>query len=226
VLDDGGTYGKSIAAAFVAAAPSRGVTVVGQDHWQASSSSYTTLFAKAKAAGATCVFLAGEFSSHGAQLIRDKVSVLGPNTGPVKLIAVEGFVGYPELDALPAADGMYLTYPGLTLSSITKHTVGLAFVRDFTGATGGPPVSSYALYGVQALQVVLAAIEKSNGTRESVRSAVFNGPGITIGADKAVLGAAVSIAPTTGDCSLQQVTVQLVKNGTESLYGTVTAPSP
>ena len=86
------------------------------------------------------------------------------------------------------------------------------------------PVSAYSLYGVQALQVVLAAIEKSNGTRESVRSAVFSGAGITIGAEKAMLGAAITISPQTGDCSLRQVTVEVIRGGAEPFTASVTAP--
>jgi branched-chain amino acid transport system substrate-binding protein len=223
VLDDTGTYGKSIAAAFVAAGPALGVAVVGQDHWLRSSSTYADLFSRAKAGGANCVFLAGDYVNNGAQLVKDKVAVLGPNTGAVRTIAVEGFVGYPELDSLPAADGMYLTFPGLPISAITKQPVGRAFVKDYTTAMGTAPISAYSLYGVQALQVVLAAIERSNGTRDSVRSAVFSGAGITIGAEKAMLGAAVSISPESGDCSLRQVTVAVLHGGAESFSTAVTA---
>jgi branched-chain amino acid transport system substrate-binding protein len=224
VLDDTMAYGRSIAAAFVGAAPDRGITVVGQDHWLKSSATYADLFTRAKAAGTNCVFLAGDYVNNGGQLIKDKVAVFGPNTGAVKLIAVEGFVGYPQLDALPSADGMYLTFPGLTIPAITRQPVGKTFVKDFTAVNGTAPASAYALYGVQALQVVLAAIEKSNGTRESIRSAVFAGAGITIGADRAMLGSAISISAQTGDCSLRQVTVQVIRNGAESFSTTVTAP--
>jgi branched-chain amino acid transport system substrate-binding protein len=224
VLDDTGTYGRSIAEAFVAAAPARGVTVVGQDHWLKSASTYADLFSRAKNEGANCVFLAGDYVNNGAQLVKDKVAVLGANTGAVRTIAVEGFVGYPELDSLPAADGMYLTFPGLTISAITRQPVGRSFVKDYTTAKGTAPVSAYSLYGVQALQVVLAAIERSNGTRESVRLAVFSGAGITIGADKAMLGSAVSISSRSGDCSLRQVTVEVIRSGAESFSTAVTAP--
>jgi len=224
VLDDTGVYGRSIAAAFVAAAPGRGVTVVGQDHWLKSAPTYADLFSQAKAGGANCVFLAGDYLSNGAQLVKDKVAALGPNSGPVRMIAVEGFVGHPELDSLPAAEGMYLTFPGLTLPAITRQPVARAFVKDYTTAKGTAPVSAYSLYGVQALQVVLAAIERSNGTRESVRSAVFSGAGITIGAEKAMLGSAITISPQSGDCSLRQVTVGVIRGRAESFSTAVTAP--
>ena len=51
---------------------------------------------------------------------------------------------------------------------------------------------------------------------------MFSGAGITIGADRAMLGSAISISPQTGDCSLRQVTVEVIRNGAESVYATAT----
>ena len=48
-----------------------------------------------KATGADCVYLGGINDNNGEQLIRDKVEVLGPNDGTVKLIGPDGFTGYP-----------------------------------------------------------------------------------------------------------------------------------
>ncbi len=62
---------------------------------------YVNVFGQLKATGADCVVLAGIFDRHGAQLIRDKVAVLGPNSG-VTVLAGDGFIGYPEFDAMPA----------------------------------------------------------------------------------------------------------------------------
>ena len=63
------------------------------------------------------------------------------------------------------------------------------------------------LYGVQALQMILAAIEKSDGTRRGVRDQVFAGAGITIAADRAIIGKTISIDPATGDTNINDVTV-------------------
>ena len=56
---------------------------------------------------------------------------------------------------------------------------------------------------MQALQVILAAIEKSDGTRKGVTDQVFSGAGITIPADIAVLGKEIKIDPATGDVNAQ-----------------------
>ena len=67
-----------------------------------------------------------------------------------------------------------------------------AFIAAYEEKYGMRPRTSYALYGVQALQVILAAIEISDGTRRGVRDAVFTGAGITVPAAKAVLGRAIT----------------------------------
>ena len=49
--------------------------------WDAKQTSYTALFQEAKAAGADCVYLGGIYDNNGGQLVKDKVAVLGDNTG-------------------------------------------------------------------------------------------------------------------------------------------------
>ena len=71
---------------------------------------------------------------------------------------------------------------------------------------------------MQALQVILAAIEKSDGTRKGVRDQVFEGSGISIAADKAIIGKALSIDPASGDVSAKDISVELVKDGKETYF--------
>jgi branched-chain amino acid transport system substrate-binding protein len=80
------------------------------------------------------------------------------------------------------------------------------------------PRTGYALYGVQALQVVLAAIERSDGTRKGVRDQVFEGSGITIAADKAIIGKAVTIDPASGDVNVKDISIEMVKDGRETFH--------
>ena len=113
VLDDTETYGKGVANTFAAEAQKQGITVVGRTSWKKGDANYTALFGQAKAAGADCVFFGGIYDNNGGQLVKDKVAVLGDNT-LVKLIAPDGFTGYPEFNALPQAAGAYLTFAGLS----------------------------------------------------------------------------------------------------------------
>ena len=77
-------------------------------------------------------------------------------------------------------------------------------------------MSSFALYGVAAAQVILAAIEKSDGTRKGVTDAVFTGEGITIPADKSLTGKEIKIDTASGDITSQDVSILQMKGGKET----------
>src|SRR5207302_1582401 len=72
-----------------------------------------------------------------------------------------------------------------------------------------------ALYGVAAVQVILKAIEGSDGTRKSVTSQVFGGSGITIPANDAVLGKDIKIDAKTGDTNAVDISVLQLMNNQE-----------
>jgi branched-chain amino acid transport system substrate-binding protein len=218
VIDDTETYGKGVADTFAAEAAKQGVTVVGRTQWKKSDANYTALFGQAQAAGADCVFFGGIFDNNGGQLTKDKVAVLGDNT-KVKLIAPDGFTGYPDFNKLPEADGAYLTFAGLSIDPLkAAGGVPAKFLADYKAKYGADPRSSYALYGVQALQVILAAIEKSDGTRVGVRNAVFEGSGVSVPADKAMVGKAITIDPASGDVNAKDISVELVKGADETFF--------
>ena len=218
VIDDTETYGKGVADTFAAEATKQNVQVVGRTSWKKGDANYTALFGQAQAAGADCVFFGGIYDNNGGQLTKDKVAVLGDNT-KVKLLAPDGFTGYPDFNKLPEADGAYLTFAGLSIDPLkAAGGVPAKFLADYKAKYGADPRSSYALYGVQALQVILAAIEKSDGTRVGVRNAVFEGSGISIAADKALIGKAVAIDPSTGDVNAKDISVEQVKGGAETFF--------
>ncbi len=77
-------------------------------------------------------------------------------------------------------------------------------------------------YGVPALQVILAALERSDGTRAGLRTQVLGGSGVTVPADTAILGRAIGIDPSTGDCTLRELTIERLSGGAERFVATVT----
>lgn len=216
VLNDNQTYGIGVAKAFQDAATKEGIQIVGTDSWDAKQNSYTSLFQAAKTAGADCVYLGGIYDNNGGQLIKDKVAVLGDNTG-VKLLGPDGFTGYDDLLALPQSDGMYLTFAGLSTDQlIAKDGPGKKLIDAYTQKYGKAPTGSYPLYGVAATQVILAAIAKSDGTRQGVLDAVFSGDGITIPESESVTGKEIKIDPSSGDTTARDVTVEVVKDKKET----------
>src|SRR4029078_4580937 len=174
-----------------------------------TDANYTALFGQAKAAGADCVFFGGIYDNNGGQLTKDKVAVLGDNTA-VKLIAPDGFTGYPDFLKLAESGGAYLTFAGLATGP--PRAAGgkpAKFLDDYKAKFGADVRTSYALYGVQALQVILAAIEKSAGRRVGVSKAVFEGSVIRIAADTAITGKQVSIDPASGDVIAKDISFEL-----------------
>jgi branched-chain amino acid transport system substrate-binding protein len=217
VLNDNQTYGLGVAKAFSDSAAKVGIEIVGQQSWDAKQPNYTALYQAVKASGADMVYLGGIYDNNGGQLIKDKVAVLGGNDGDVKLFAPDGFTGYPDMLKLPQSDGMYLTFAGLTQDQLIKNGgAGAKLLEAYKAKYGKDPDGSYPLYGVAATQVILAAIAKSDGTRQSVNDAVLTGEGITIPADQSVLGKEIKIDPASGDTTARDLTIEVVKGGKET----------
>jgi branched-chain amino acid transport system substrate-binding protein len=216
ILNDNETYGQGVAKQFEESAKAAGITVLGNEAWDAKATNYTALFQKIKSTSPDAVYLGGIFDSNGGQLVKDKVAVLGDNA-TVKLMGPDGFTGYPELAKMAESQGMYLTFPGLSTDQLrAKGGAGATLLDAYKTKFKADPASSYALYGVAGVQVMLAAIEKSDGTRKGVNEAVFSGDGITITADKSVLGKEMKIDPKTGDVNVKDITVEVMKGNAET----------
>ena len=216
VLDDNQTYGLGVAKAFVDSAKTNNIEIVGSQHWDAKQPNYTALYQAVKASGADMVYLGGIYDNNGGQLIKDKVAVLGDNDGAVKLMAPDGFTGYPDMLKLPQSEGMYLTFAGLTQDQLVANGgAGAKLLEAYKAKYGKGPEGNYPLYGVAATQVILSAIAKSDGTRKGVNDAVLTGEGITIPAAESVTGKEIKIDPASGDTTARDLTVEIVKDGKE-----------
>ena len=222
VLNDTQTYGQGVAQAFTTEAKKIGLTVLSSgsygEGWDSKQSSYEALFTKIKGLNPDMVYVGGIFDNNGGQLVKDKFKVLGNNT-VVKMMAPDGFTGYPEFNAMPEADGAYLSFAGLSTELLLKNSpngAGAKFVKAYKAAYKKEPVGSYPIYGVAAVQVILAAIKKSDGTRKGVTNAIFSGSGITIPAGQSVLGKALVISTLSGDTLAKDITIEQVKGGQET----------
>lgn len=216
VLNDNQTYGKGVAQAFVSNAKKIGINILGNQPWDAKQPNYSALFQRIKATNPDCVFVAGIYDNNGGQLIKDKVKILGDND-KVTLMGPDGFSGYTGLQKQPEGEGMYLSFAGLDTESLRKNGGAAAkFLDAYKAKYGADPSTSYALYAASATQVILAAIAKSDGTRKGVTEAVFSGEGITISAEKSVIGKEVRIDPKTGDTNNKDISILRLKGGKET----------
>jgi branched-chain amino acid transport system substrate-binding protein len=187
---------------FRGAAAKLGVKVVGFKAWNPKAKSYTGLMRKVGATSPNGVLLAGLTEENGAQLIKDKVSVLGPNSGRVKLLAPDGFAQQSTIDlAGPASKGMFVSVPGLVPQDLTGP--GKKLVSELKKKVGGS-VELFAPYAGEATEVMLGAIGKSgqrSGVIEAVRSTKIKN-GIT--GSFTILG--------SGDPSVGPITISVAKN--------------
>ena len=91
ILNDKEAYGLGVAKNSQGAAKAAGIEVVGFAAYDPRPSSFEALFKKIKGTDPDAVFLGGLIDENSGQLINDKVAVLGPNDGDVKLFLPDGF---------------------------------------------------------------------------------------------------------------------------------------
>jgi branched-chain amino acid transport system substrate-binding protein len=175
ILNDKEAYGLGVAKNFQGAAEALGMTVTGFSGYDPKQASFRALFTRIKATNPDGVFIGGLVDENSGQLINDKVAVLGPNNGSVKLFLPDGFT----TDAIfkrseggtPNAKDAFFSVAGV---GIDKYTgAAKTFIDGFKATLNGKAVDPYAILGGQAARVLLDAIANSDGTRAGVIAEVF-----------------------------------------------------
>ena len=173
ILNDKEAYGLGVATTTRKASESVGIEVLGFEAWDPKASSYEALMKKIQGTGAQAVFLGGLIDENGAQVIKDKVAVLGPNDGDVKLFGPDGFTLQGTIDQSGgAARGMFLSVAGVPIDSFQGVAKEFADALS-SGPLGGTRVDPYAIYGGQSVQIMLDAIAASDGTRADIIAKMF-----------------------------------------------------
>ena len=173
ILNDKEAYGLGVATNFKNAAESLGITTAGFEAWDPQASNYEALMRKVKGSGADCLFLGGLIDENGAQVIKDKVKVLGPNDGAVKLMMPDGFTTQQTIDEAGVENtrGSFMSVAGVPIDQFTGTAE--EFINGYKETLGGEPVDPYAIYAAQSARIVLDAIENSDGSRGGIIEQVF-----------------------------------------------------
>jgi branched-chain amino acid transport system substrate-binding protein len=173
ILNDKEAYGLGVATTTRKAAEHLGIKVAGFEAWDPKASSYEALMNKIKGTDADAVFLGGLIDENGAQVIKDKVAVLGPNDGAVKLFAPDGFTTQATIDESGAASaGMFMSVAGVPIDAFTGSAA--EYVQQLQeGPLAGKPIDPYAIYGAQSARLLLDAIGNSDGSRTSIIEEMF-----------------------------------------------------
>ena len=175
ILNDKEAYGLGVATNLRNAAEHLGIEIAGFSAWDPKAASYEPLMRRIKGTGADAVFLGGLIDENGAQVIKDKVRVLGPNTGRVKLFGPDGFTTQQTIDeaGVETARGMFLSVAGVPVTEFKGR--GKEFIDAFKEQLGDEPVDPYAAYGAQAADVLLDAIERAGDkSRSGIVRELFN----------------------------------------------------
>jgi branched-chain amino acid transport system substrate-binding protein len=214
ILNDKEAYGLGVATNYKNAATELGIGIAGFTAWNGKASSYTGLATKIKQSGADSVFLGGLICENGGKLIKDLRSVLG--TG-VTFISPDGFTPISAVvdGAGNAAEGTYVSIAGQPNENL--GATGKKFVKDFGATQAGGQVDPYSSYAAQSAEVLLNAIEKSDGTRADVTAQLLKTK-VTDG----ILGSFQ--IDENGDTNSNPVTMYLIKGGKQTTYKVITPP--
>ena len=221
ILDDQQLYGKGIADVFESTAKSIGLTVVGHDGIDTKAADYKALMTKISTSNGgnppDAIFVGMVVDSNASQLLKDKVSIMGDNT-KVKYVGPDGIQTQAFIDGAGAdvADGVYASVAGLPFEKLPAS--GQQFKKDYDAKYGGDLNEPYAVYGYEAMNVTVAAIESvcaAGGDptdRKAVTTAVMGTKNFS-----GVLGTWSFDA--NGDTSLTDMTYYQVTNGKFAAVG-------
>src|SRR5919201_2790097 len=181
ILNDKEVYGKGIADQVATIGKAQGLQIAGNDGIDTKAANFRTLAAKIKASGADCMFFGGITQNKGVQVFKD-VGAANPN---MKLFGPDG-VAESAFSSKIGSDiekRTWITNP--TLDPKLYPAAAQQFFQKFKAKYGKAP-EPYAIYGYEAMSVVLNAI-KTAGDKGNDRAAVVKAFFNTKGRDS-VLG--------------------------------------
>jgi branched-chain amino acid transport system substrate-binding protein len=206
IANDKQVYGAGVAKTTSDAAKMNGIQVVGNEGIDIKAPNYRALAAKIKSSGADAFFFGGITASNGVQLYKDVWAANGPN---IKLFGPDGVAEDAFTTKLPA-DAQKNTF--ITVGTIDPKDYppeGQKFFKDFEAKYGGGQPQPYAIYGYEAMSLMLDAMRRAGsncGDRAAIIDQVFKTKD-----KKSVLGT-YSI-DKDGDVTTKQFGRFFVKNG-------------
>ena len=167
VLHDGEVYGRGVARIAAAGLRARGVKVVRTFRIDPKASNYRGLARSIRRARADGVYFGGITANGAVQLWRD----LASNTRLVKVasdgVAESGFAS-PRDGGIPARAARR-TF--LTVATLSPEAYPPIAQPVFAGLGGNP--DPYAIYGYEAMAVILDSINRGGATREGAVRGFF-----------------------------------------------------
>jgi branched-chain amino acid transport system substrate-binding protein len=214
ILDDRQVYGAGVAKTTGDAAKLHGIEVVGSEGIDPKAANYRSLASKIADSGADAVFYGGIVENNAVQLWKDLGAALPDATlwGPDG-VAVSTFTNDVPPDI---AERTYITVA--TINPKDYAPKGQQFFDDFKQEYNAKVIQPYAIYGFEAMDVVLDAMDRA-GDKCNDRQAVIDEFYATKGKE-GVTG--TYDIDADGDVTLNQFGRHRIVNGELSPIKTVT----
>src|SRR5215217_659780 len=168
ILNDKEVYGKGIADAVQEGATGAGIKVLGNAGIDTKAANFRSLATKVNGSGADCLFFGGIVENKAVQVWRDmhaanrSLKLFGPDG-----VALTDFTSKIPADA---AKVTFVTNP--TLDPKLYPPAAQDFFKTYKQKFGKDP-EPYAIYGYEAMQVALLAIQNA-GDKGNDRQAVID----------------------------------------------------
>jgi ABC-type branched-subunit amino acid transport system substrate-binding protein len=135
----------------------------------------------------------------------------------VTIVAPDGFTPISAVvdGAGQSAEGIYVSVAGQPNENLGP--TGKKFVEDFGATQAGGQVDPYSSYAAQSAEVLLTAIENSDGTRADVATQLLQTK-----VDDGIIG--TFQIDENGDTNANPVTMYLIKGGKQTTYKVITPP--
>jgi len=168
ILNDKEVYGKGIADAVQKDGSSQGLQILGNDGIDTKAANFRSLATKIKGKGADCMFFGGITDNKAAQVWKD----VGAANPTIKLFGPDGVAESAFTTKIPASlqARTFITNP--TLDPKLYPPAAQDFFKTYKQKYGKSP-EPYAIYGYEAMQVALLAIQNA-GDKGNDRQSVID----------------------------------------------------
>jgi len=216
ILNDKEVYGAGLSRNIETSAEEQGLEVLGNEGIDPKAPNFRSLASKMADEGTECFVFSGITANGAVQLFKD-VSAAIPEAklyGPDG-VAESGFAD-PAEGGIPADVAAKTKVTVATLSPDQYPPEGQKFFEDFEKEYGEPNPDPYAIYGYEAMNLVLDAIETAGTDRQAVIDELFATQG-----RESVLG--TYDIDENGDTTLTDYGVYAIKGGELEFDSTIKA---
>jgi branched-chain amino acid transport system substrate-binding protein len=174
IANDKEVYGAGLARNIEGSLKDQGVELAFNEGIDPKASNYRSLASRAKGEGTDCFVFSGVTANGAVQIYKDFSAAI-PNAklyGPDG-VAESGFAD-PKKGGIPTSVGDKVKLSVATLNPESYPPEGQEFFQQFTQEYGAKNPDPYAIYGYEAMRLVLDAVQRANSTKkEDVLKSLF-----------------------------------------------------